>query len=58
VYGASDKKGTFVASEPVSPADLLATMWHVLGIDPATELRDRLNRPLVLSRGRVLSEIL
>ncbi|MBX3413575.1 MAG: DUF1501 domain-containing protein [Pirellulales bacterium] len=58
VYGSSDKKGAFVGSDPVSPADLLATMWQILGINPATELRDRLNRPLVLSRGRVLSELL
>ncbi len=57
VVGSSDTKGAEVASHPVSPADVLATMWHQLGISPTTELRDRLNRPLRLSDGRVLAEI-
>jgi Protein of unknown function (DUF1501) len=57
VHGSSDTKGTEVASHPISPADLLATMWRQLGISPATELRDRLNRPLRLSEGRVLDEL-
>ena len=55
VYGASDKKAAYVASQPVAPADLLATMWHLLGIAPDTQLRDRFDRPQVLSRGQILS---
>jgi len=58
VYGASDKKGAYVANQPVAPADVLATMWQLLGIAPYTELRDRLNRPQVLSRGRVVEGLL
>ena len=54
VYGASDSRGAHVASQPVGPADLLATMWHVLGVDPAAELRDRLNRTHLLSAGQVV----
>jgi hypothetical protein len=54
VVGASDKHGSVVASQPVSPADLLATMWHLMGVAPDTELRDRLNRPQILSRGQVV----
>jgi hypothetical protein len=57
VVGASDSKGAEVASHPISPADVLATMWRQLGISPTTELRDRLNRPLRLSDGRVLEEL-
>jgi hypothetical protein len=57
VVGSSDSKGAEVASHPIGPADVLATMWHQLGISPATELRDRLNRPLRLSDGRVLHEL-
>lgn len=56
--GSSDSKGSEVANHPISPADVLATMWRQLGISPATELRDRLNRPLRLSDGRVLDEII
>lgn len=58
VYGASNAKGGEVHSSPVSPADFLATLWTVLGIDPHTELRDRLNRPLPLTRGRVVESLL
>lgn len=58
VYGQSDAKGAFVADRPIAPADLLATMWHLLGIDPATELRDTLGRPIPLCRGRVVRELI
>ena len=54
VYGSSDSQGSDVASQPVSPADLLATLWHVLGVDPDTEIRDRLNRPYPVSTGTVV----
>lgn len=58
VYGTSDSKGGEVHSNPISPADVLSTLWHQLGIDHKTELRDRLNRPMLLSEGRVIREIL
>jgi hypothetical protein len=29
----------------VSPANISGTIYHALGIDPHTEIRDRLNRP-------------
>ena len=58
VYGETDRHGAEVLGRPVAPADLLATMWHQLGIDPATEIRDRLHRPHRVSDGRVLREIL
>jgi Protein of unknown function (DUF1501) len=58
IHGASDNKGAYVAREPVAPADVLATMWRLLGVPPETELRDLQGRPVVLSHGRVLSELL
>jgi len=30
----------------VKPEDLAATIYHLLGIDPNSEIRDRNNRPL------------
>jgi hypothetical protein len=54
VYGASDSKGGEPADRPVTPADVLATVYDRLGIPPNTELRDRLNRPMQLSDGTVL----
>lgn len=56
VHGASDARGTYVDRDPVAPADLLATMWHLLGIEPESTLRDRFDRPIPLSRGRVMHE--
>lgn len=51
-YGRSDKHGAFVDSDPVSPKDILCTMYHLLGIDPhATILTDALGRPLPLVAG-------
>jgi hypothetical protein len=52
VLGASDKNAAFPATPPVSPADLSATVYTALGIDPQTELHDHLHRPQPLSTGR------
>ena len=38
--------------------DLSATLYHLLGIDPHTEVRDALQRPLPVSGGSVLDGIL
>ena len=58
VHGASDDKGGQVHTGGVTPADFLATVWSILGIDPRTELRDRLGRPMTLSQGRVIESLL
>lgn len=48
VVGASDHEAGQPAEHPVSPKDLLATAYHLLGISPDTEILDRLQRPLPL----------
>jgi hypothetical protein len=48
VVGRSDRHGATVADRPVSPKDILATVYHLLGIDPETTLIDRTGRPLPL----------
>lgn len=58
VHGQSDSIGSEVLSDAVGPADVLATLYRQMGIDHRLELRDRLNRPLQLSDGRVLHELL
>jgi hypothetical protein len=58
VLGASDRIGAYPASAPVSPADLIATLYETLGVDPSTEVRDQQDRPWPLSTGRVLRELL
>jgi hypothetical protein len=49
--GQSDRNGAYPASRPYTPPDFAATVYHALGIDPETELRDRLNRPIRLCNG-------
>ena len=39
------------------PQDLAATIFHCLGYPPETEMRDALNRPLPISRGRVIEAV-
>ncbi len=58
VLGETDRHGAEVLTRPVAPADFLATLWHQLDIDPATEIHDRLNRPHRVSDGRVIRELI
>ena len=58
VHGASDRLGAHPGRDPVRPEDLAATMFHLLGIDPKTEIHDALNRPLPISSGEVVSGVL
>jgi len=51
VVGQSDKQAAYPITPPFSPDDLGATIYQALGIDPDSELRDRQNRPVQLSRG-------
>jgi hypothetical protein len=48
IYGASDRIGAHPSSCPVRPADIIATIYHCLGIPADLELRDRLHRPYQL----------
>jgi Protein of unknown function (DUF1501) len=57
VIGQSDRIGAYPASRPYTPADLAATIYRALGVDPATELRDRLNRPIQLCTGEAISPL-
>jgi hypothetical protein len=57
VYGSSDKFASEPATNPTAPADLAATIYHLLGVDPHTEIRDRLNRPLALCDGRAIEGV-
>ncbi len=58
VHGASDRIGARPARDPVRPDDLAATMFHLLSIDPQTEVHDANNRPLAIAGGRPIFDIL
>ncbi|MBV9850987.1 MAG: DUF1501 domain-containing protein [Armatimonadetes bacterium] len=57
VLGKSDKIGAFPTTTPYSPDDVGATVYHVLGVDPGVEVRDRQNRPVRLNRGAVMQSL-
>lgn len=59
VIGSSDAIAAAPRENPLSPKDILATAYHLLGIDPRTEIPDRQGRlwPLVHG-GRMVSEML
>jgi len=57
VYGTSDKIGAQPATNPVSPPDLTATIYHALGIDPETEINDPTGRPWKLADGTPLRQL-
>jgi hypothetical protein len=59
VIGKTDKIAGDVVERPISPKDILATVYHLLGIDPETTLRDRTGRPVSLvPGGAVIPEVL
>lgn len=57
VYGASDRHGAVPDLDPVTVGDLAATLYYAMGIDPHTEMRDNLDRPLPIANGRPVTEI-
>jgi Protein of unknown function (DUF1501) len=54
VIGKSDKVGAYPVTTPYSPDDIGATVYHILGVDPAVEVHDRQARPVRLNRGEVI----
>lgn len=51
LYGSSDKHGAYPADNAVSPHDLMATIYHALGIPQSQTLYDGLQRPHSLYAG-------
>ncbi len=58
VYGRSDKTASAPVENPVHPRDLLATIYHSVGIDPSTMVLNHLNQPRELVQGEVVTGIL
>ena len=58
VLGSSDKHAAFPTSDPVDPSDIMATLFHSLGLSPKRLIYDQLQRPFEISTGRVLHNIL
>jgi hypothetical protein len=58
VYGATDRLGQAPETPPCSPADLSATIFHALGIEPTREVLTTAGRRMMIFRaGKVLEEM-
>lgn len=55
-YGESDATASSPKDKPVHPTDLLATVYYALGIDPEMEIRNHLNQPRELVKGKIVPE--
>jgi hypothetical protein len=58
VFGESDKTGAYPTKDPVSPDDLAATIYYLLGIDPHTEVYAAGNRPVFISEGSPIQGVI
>ena len=57
VHGKSDKTGSAPLSDPVHPGELLATIYHAFGIDPATIVYNHLNQPRELVKADAVTRL-
>src|SRR5438132_4813743 len=58
VYGSSDRAAAYPSTNPVSPADVAATIYHCLGIDAHAHFTDQQGRPLIVSSGQPLHALM
>jgi uncharacterized protein (DUF1501 family) len=57
VVGASDAQAAYPMTRGWYPADLGATVYTALGIDPTSQIIDRLGRPHQLNAGEVIAPL-
>ncbi|MBT6497621.1 MAG: DUF1501 domain-containing protein [Planctomycetaceae bacterium] len=57
VYGTSDRDSAYPTSKPVSPEDMLATIYHGMGMSPESVIYDQLNRPHRIVSGTPLTSL-
>jgi hypothetical protein len=58
VYGSSDRHAAYPASNPVAPLDLVATVYHLLGVDEHLTLADAQGRPQPIRPGLPIRQLL
>lgn len=57
IHGASDETGSNPIEKPVKLEDLSATIYYLLGIDPTSEYHDTQGRPLMISSGNPILDV-
>lgn len=58
IFGVSDKIGAYPVQDAVKPDDVAATLFELLGLDPAIEVRDALNRPFPIAKGQAIRGVM
>ena len=58
VYGKSDKTASSPVENPVHPRDLLATIYHSVGLYPRRTIYNHLNQPREMVKGDAITAIL
>jgi hypothetical protein len=59
VVGATNARAEHPVERALTPADLLATVYKVLGIDPTLSFKDHTGRPIpILDDGKAIEEVL
>jgi hypothetical protein len=58
VYGSSDQSAAYPKDNPVRPGDVVATIYHCLGVDHHGELPDQFGRPLRFCDGEPIRALL
>jgi hypothetical protein len=56
-YGSTSADGKDVADKPCSIGDLFATLYKGLGLEPSTQVRDNLGRPIPIAEGKPLPSL-
>ncbi len=57
VYGKSDQTGSAPLETPVHPIELLATIYHAVGINPQTIVYNHLNQPRELVKAEPVTKL-
>jgi hypothetical protein len=57
IHGKSDKTGSSPAEDAVHPTELLATIYHAVGIDPETIVHNHLNQPRELVKAKPVTKL-
>lgn len=57
IYGSSDRNAAYPQSDPVTPGDLAATMFHSLGISPDAHYTDPNDRPYRATTGNPITRL-
>ena len=57
VYGESDKTASAPTKDPVHPNELLATVYHAIGLNPQTIVYNHLNQPREMVKAEAVTRL-